>query len=132
MSGQIGVDFTIGVTPIGGSTTPSGTTTGSTPTISMPATLPIAANAVITSFVPTQLAPFQFQAMFDGSSYNIILTWNIYRQFWYLSIYSPANVLIVSLPLIGSPPWYNISLTAGYFTSTLIYQPAANQFVVTP
>jgi hypothetical protein len=83
-------------------------------------------------FTPSTNSTFQFQATLDGSIYNVIVTFNIYAQGYYVNIYDLANNLIVSLPLIGSPQTYNISMTAGYFTSTLIYRTANQQFEISP
>lgn len=83
-------------------------------------------------FTPSTTSPFQFQATLDGNVYNIIVTWNVYAQGYYVNIYDISNNIVVSLPLIGSPSNYNISLTAGYFTSTLIYRTANQQFEISP
>jgi hypothetical protein len=81
-------------------------------------------------FTPSSTAPFAFQVTLDGAKYSVIVTWNIYAQRYYVNIYTTGNVLIVSLPLIGSPLNYNISLTAGYFTTQLIYRAPTQQFQV--
>ena len=85
-----------------------------------------------TNFTPTLSAPFQFQATLDGNSYNVIITWNLFGQRYYVDIYNAQQTLIVSLPLIGSPPDYDLSLTKGYFTSTLVYRADTAQFEVSP
>ena len=64
--------------------------------------------------------------------YNVVITWNVYGQRYYVNIYDAGNTLIVSLPLIGSPAGYDISLTAGYFASTLVYRAALQQFEISP
>ena len=79
-----------------------------------------------------RLQPFQFQAVLDGATYNVIVTWNIARQGWYLSVVDQSGNLIGSRALVGSPPTYPISLVAGYFVSTLVYYPNVQQFVVSP
>jgi len=84
------------------------------------------------NFTPSPTAPFQFQPTLDGANYNCIVTWNIFGQRWYVGIYDLQNNLIVNIPMIGSPPDYNISLTAGYFQSVMIYSVANNRFEVSP
>lgn len=81
-------------------------------------------------FTPSNNSNFQFQVTLDGSQYNIIVNWNIYGERYYVNIYDVNNTLVVCLPLIGSPLNYNISLTAGYFTTQLVYRIQNNQFEV--
>lgn len=91
-----------------------------------------------TSFTPTALTLFQFQATLDGALYNVITTWNIYRagiqdSGWYINVYDQSNNRIVTTPLIGSPAEIPINLVAGYFkTSSLVFYEATQTFVVTP
>ncbi len=85
-----------------------------------------------TAFTPTSQSTFQFQATLDGAAYNVEITWNVTGQRWYVNVYGAADVLILSLPLIGSPPGYPISLTGGYFKSTLVFYQSTQTFVVTP
>lgn len=75
---------------------------------------------------------FTFQATLDSQAYNVIVTWSIYAQRYYVNIYDTAGQRILTLPLIGSPNDYDISMTAGYFTSKLIYRESSNQFEVSP
>lgn len=88
--------------------------------------------ATSTVFTPNTQTTFQFQATLDGGAYNVEVTWNVTGQRWYVNVYGAANALVLSLPLIGSPPGYPISLTAGYFASTLVFYQATQTFVVTP
>lgn len=82
------------------------------------------------NFNPSPNEPFQFQPTFDGKVYSVIVTWNLFGQRYYVNIYSLDNTLVVALPLIGSPPDSDISLTAGYFTTTLVYRAANAQFEI--
>lgn len=88
--------------------------------------------ATTVAFTPSAIAPFQFQAAFDGATYNVIVTWNVYRAGWYINVYAANGTLIVIRALVGSAPAYPLSLVAGYFTSTLIFLPATQQFVISP
>lgn len=109
--------------------------------------------STVINFAPTLNAVFQFQAILAGpttnvtslsaaasttasSSYTVSVVWNVYRggvpnAGWYVIITDVNNVLILCTPLVGSPSSYPISLIAGYFTSTLVFLEASNQFVVT-
>lgn len=81
-------------------------------------------------FQPSQTANFQFTATLDGNDYNVIVNWNLFGERYYVNIYTLQNVLIVCLPLIGSPMDYNISLTKGYFATELVYRIQNQQFEI--
>lgn len=86
----------------------------------------------VTAFSPTPLAPFQFPATLDAVEYNVIVTWNTYAQRWYVNVYDQSGVLIVAIARVGSPPGYDISLVAGYFTSKLVFRQDKQTFEVSP
>lgn len=84
-------------------------------------------------FKPSLQGPFQFQPTLDGAVYNVIVTWNIFGRRYYVNLYDLSGSLIVSIPLIGSPPDYDINIVKGYFTtSALVYREANKQFEITP
>ena len=83
-------------------------------------------------FEPTPRAPFQFVATFDGAQYTVVVTWNTASQRWYVNTYDQNYTLIFSLPLIGSPVGSDISMTGGYFTSTLVFRTATRTFEIAP
>jgi len=87
---------------------------------------------IVYDFQPSSKAPFQFQPTLDGSVYTVIVTWNLAGQRYYVNVYSLDGTLIVAIPMIGSPLGYDISLVAGYFTSTLVFREASQQFEVSP
>ena len=127
-SGAIG-QFAIGVSPIGGASV--GTITGS----AVPATIQSSGilPGQLTQFTPNAYQLFTFQATLDGALYTVNTTWNLYRQDWYINVYSQSNLLIVSRPLVGSPspPEPGINLAAPWFsTSSLYYYPFQNVFSV--
>lgn len=76
----------------------------------------------IIDFSPTTTSVFTFQPTFDGSVYTCVVSWNLAGQRYYVSCYSLAGILIFNLPLIGSPLDYDISITAGYFTTKMVYR----------
>jgi hypothetical protein len=87
--------------------------------------------ATLIDFQPGQgVPPFQFQATLDGAAYNVIVTWLWGGQRWYLSLFDQSNNWIFTRAMVGSPPDYDISLTAGYFTTKLVYRVSTNQFEV--
>ena len=81
-------------------------------------------------FNPSPLSPFQFQATLDGALYNIIVTWNISRQGWYVTCVDQSNNVIFTIARIGSPDDYPISMSAGYFDTTLVFYETTQTFVV--
>lgn len=85
-----------------------------------------------TNFAPSPQTPFQFQPTLDGQAYTVVVTWNLFGQRYYVNIYDLGGVLVVCLPLIGSPVGYDISMTGGYFASTLVYRVRNRQFEVSP
>lgn len=95
-----------------------------------------------TQFTPPANAPFQFQATLSGptsnvtstgTTFNVSVPWNTFGQRFYIQIVDQSGNLVLSTPLIASPPDYPINLVGGYFTgSTLVLLEATQQFVVTP
>lgn len=75
---------------------------------------------------------FEFEADLDGDLHNVIVTWSIYGERYYVNVFSLTNVRILTIPLIGSPDDYDISLVAGYFNSTLVYRESSRQFEISP
>ena len=56
-----------------------------------------------TLFQPPRKTPFQFQPTLDGQVYNIIVTWNIFGQRWYLNLYDLLGNRLDTCALVGSP-----------------------------
>lgn len=93
-------------------------------------------------FTPSASAPFQFQATLDGAVYTVILTWNLFGQRYYVNIYTLDGTRVLSIPLIGSVgspadvftktglAVQSVSMTAGYFTTQLIYRPVNQRFEI--
>lgn len=82
------------------------------------------------TFAPQPGQPFQFQAVLDGEAYTAIATWNLFGQRWFLSLYTVDSVLLLSIGMVGSPLDYDISLTAGYTATKLVWRPARRQFEI--
>jgi hypothetical protein len=83
-------------------------------------------------FSPSQSSVFQFQPTLDGQAYTVSVPWGLFGERYYVDVRTLQGQPVFLLPLIGSPPDFDISLTAGYFTSTLIYRAGTNQFEVNP
>lgn len=84
------------------------------------------------AFVPSLESAPQFQALFDGTPYNVTVTWNLFSQRYYINITDQSGNLILCIALIGSPDDYDISMTKGYFASTLIYRVSSGNFEISP
>lgn len=84
----------------------------------------------IIQFTPSPSANFQFQCTLDGAPYNVICTFNPYGQRYYITIYDLTGQKILSRPLIGSPSFANVSLTLGYFETTMIYRESSRVFEI--
>jgi len=86
--------------------------------------------ATVVPFAPTLAQPFQFQPTLDNQVYTCVVLWNVAGQRYYLNCYTLAGTLVFSRAMVGSPPDYDISLAAGYFSTVLVYRQASNQFEV--
>ncbi|HET8686132.1 MAG TPA: hypothetical protein VFM18_05635 [Methanosarcina sp.] len=81
-------------------------------------------------FTPSPLVNFRFQAILDTVPYNVVVTYNVFGKRYYVNIYTVQGDLVMTRPMVGSPPGYDISLTAGMFTSTLVYRIGHQQFEI--
>jgi len=86
----------------------------------------------IIQFLPSPISAFQFIAELDGNNYNCIVTWNVYGQRWYITVANQDGTPVFTLPQIGSPNNYDISLTAGYFTSTMVFRQSLQRYEINP
>ena len=87
--------------------------------------------SAIIPFTPTNAGPQQFNATFDSNNYVCMVTWNTWRQGWYLNIYTLAGALIVCRALVPSPPTAGINLLFGYFVTTaLVFDDTTQAFWV--
>lgn len=55
-------------------------------------------------FLPSNLFRPKFVATFDGTSYNVEVTWNISAQRYYINIYDLTGNWILTTPLVTTPP----------------------------
>jgi hypothetical protein len=99
-------------------------------TIASLAPLAVNPNTIYVPFTGSTYTNFQFQATLDGKNYICIVTWNLFGERYYINIYDTSQNLILCAPLIGSPSFYNISLTAGYFTTSIVWRVENNQFEI--
>lgn len=83
-------------------------------------------------FQPSTGAPFSFQPTLDGAIYTVFITWNLFGRRFYFNLYTLDGVLVISQPLIGSPPAYDVNLLPPSFVSTLLYRTASQTLEITP
>lgn len=87
----------------------------------------------MTTIVPFTVAPSQFTTQLDNQPCVVQTRWNLAAQRNYIYIYNASNELVLTIPLIGSPPDYDFNLLAGYFTtSTLVFRQGTQQFEIGP
>lgn len=70
-------------------------------------------------FVPSSAGPFTFQATLSGVVYNVIVTWNVFGQRFYLNLYDVSGDLVLAralsssgAALVASLSWANSIATA--------------------
>lgn len=74
-------------------------------------------------FAPTVTAPFQFQAVLDGETYNLIATWSLFGRRYVVNCFALDGSLVFAVPLIGSPVGLTIQSLAwanGAATATVV------------
>lgn len=81
-------------------------------------------------FTPNQVALFQFAATLDGQNYTCLTQWNVTGIRYYFYVYDSNGDLIFNVPLTGSPPDYNLSLTEGYFDTPIVFRTTGQWFEV--
>lgn len=59
-------------------------------------------------FAPSPSGPFQFQPVLDGATYNVIITWGLVRQDWYVNVFDLSGTRIVTIPVLASPSAINL------------------------
>ncbi len=64
-----------------------------------------------TQFTPTTNAAFSFQATLDDSSYNVVVTYNLVGQRYYVTIYDLSGNLVVARGLVSSTATNSATLT---------------------
>jgi hypothetical protein len=63
-------------------------------------------------FLPSNLFVPTFNAIFDGDTYTVSITWNISAQRYYVNVYDSNGNWIVTVPLVQTPPGRAISSIA--------------------
>jgi hypothetical protein len=84
------------------------------------------------NFQPLPNSPFSFTPTLDGVQYTVQIRWNVFGQRWYMFIYTLQQVLVLSRAVAGSPDDYDIPLTFGYFTSTIVFRQSTQNYEVSP
>lgn len=90
------------------------------------------------AFTPSSNTAFQFQPTLDGTVFTVTVTWNVWGRY-YVNILTLQGIPVYTMPLIGSPSDYPISLlpplnplTGKAWGSQMYYLQSSAVFVVTP
>jgi hypothetical protein len=90
----------------------------------------------MTTYVPFSPRPgqgFPFQATLDGATYEMLVTWNIFGQRWFITCVASDGTAVFHRSVVGSPNEGMINLTAGYFVSSaLCYRQDSGNFEIWP
>jgi hypothetical protein len=86
-------------------------------------------------FQPSQTQLFTFTAALTNAAgtvanYTFTTPWNIFGQRFYVTCVSQTGQHIFTLPLIGSTDTYNVSLSAGYFTTQVVFRTSTQNFEI--
>lgn len=85
---------------------------------------------IFVDFSPIATENFSFLATLDGLACNVVCTWNLYGARYYVTIFNDRGETVVYLPLIASPDGHDVSMTAGYFTTTLVFRESTGLFEI--
>jgi hypothetical protein len=55
-------------------------------------------------FLPSDLVAPKFKVVLDGNNYDVLVTWNISAQRYYIDLYDLNGNWVVTTPLVQSPP----------------------------
>lgn len=55
-------------------------------------------------FIPSNLSAPHFLAAFDGTTYNVVVTWNVSAQRYYVNVNDLNGRWITTVPMFASPP----------------------------
>jgi len=81
----------------------------------------------IIPFIPSAVRPFSFPATLDGIVCNVIVTWNVSSQRYFINVYDNTGRWVVTTGLVASPPARSID--------SVVYDPNQlnlNVFLVSP
>ncbi|WP_321868599.1 hypothetical protein [Paraburkholderia tropica] len=86
-----------------------------------------AAGVTLIPFVPSATTLFTFTAMLTDSSgnsatYIFTTPYNIFGKRYYLTCTDVQGNHQFTVPLVGSPDQFDIPLTAGYFSTSVLYR----------
>lgn len=77
--------------------------------------------STLVDFQPSSAGPFQFQATLGGAIYNVIVTWNVFGQRFYINVYDVSGTLILcrAVSSSGARLFANLSWANGIATAAL-------------
>ena len=76
----------------------------------------------IIPFTPSNLVAPKFRIPLDGNDYDLVITWNVSAQRYYINIYDISRRWIITTALVASPPARAVAAT--------VYDPFLNAVVV--
>jgi len=82
---------------------------------------------IIIPFVPSTVRPFSFSPTLDGIVCNVIVTWNVSSQRYFINVYDNTGRWVVTTGLVSSPPARTVD--------SVVYDPnqlGLNVFLVDP
>jgi hypothetical protein len=62
-------------------------------------------------FVPSTTTAFSFQPTLNGITYNVVVTWNVFGQRYYINVYDLGGDLILCRAMVSSGPTLQASLS---------------------
>jgi hypothetical protein len=63
----------------------------------------------VVPFIPSNIRAPSFHAILDGSDRNIVVTWNVAAQRYFINVYDMDGTWRVTTPIITSPPGENVT-----------------------
>jgi hypothetical protein len=94
-----------------------------------------AAGVTLIPFSPSYNTLFTFTAVltdFSGNQNTYVFTtpWNIFGQRYYVTCVDQQGNHIFTVPMIGSPDIFDIPLSAGYFSTSVLYRTSSGNFEI--
>jgi hypothetical protein len=101
----------------------------------MATTIVNAAGVTLIPFTPSNTDLFTFTAVLiddNGNSDTYVFTtpYNIFGQRFYLTCVDTQGNHIFTVPLTGSPDQFDIPLTAGYFSTSVLYRASSGNIEI--
>jgi hypothetical protein len=101
----------------------------------MATTIVNAAGVTLIPFAPSNTNLFTFTAVLtddngNAATYVFTTPYNIFGQRFYLTCIDTQGNHIFTVPLTGSPDQFDIPLTAGYFSTSVLYRASSGNIEI--